>query len=198
VRRAISVPWLAAAAVVALGGPLAAKQFPTPTKDNPLRFRAFNVSMPTGIAGTTDIVIERWSTDAERASLLAIVPTLKLGERGQQPLVDALQDIEPRVGFMRTANSLGWDLRYAREFRMDDGGTQIVIATDKRVSFAAASSSARVMDYPFTLIEMRFKPDQEGEGRMLTASSIVVKNGRLEIENYGQEPVRLTSIRLTN
>ena len=50
------------------------------------------------------------------------------------------------------------------------------------------------MDYPFTLIEMRMKPNEKGEGKMLVASSIATKNGRLELENYGNEPVRLTEI----
>ena len=46
-----------------------------PTKKDPLRFTAFNVSMPTGMAGVTQIVIERWSTDAERKGLLEFVET---------------------------------------------------------------------------------------------------------------------------
>jgi hypothetical protein len=29
---------------------------------------------------------------------------------------------------------------------------------------------------------------------MLVGTSITTKNGRMELENYGQEPVRLTSI----
>jgi hypothetical protein len=70
----------------------------------------------------------------------------------------------------------------------------VVIATDKPVSFAAAASGSEAMDYPFTLIEMRMKPNDKGEGRMLAATSITVKNGKLELENYGQEPVRLTGI----
>jgi hypothetical protein len=50
------------------------------------------------------------------------------------------------------------------------------------------------MDYPFTLVEMRMKPNEKGEGKMLAATAITVKNGRMELENYGQEPVRLTEI----
>ena len=38
------------------------------------------------------------------------------------------------------------------------------------------------------------KPNEKGEGKMLAATSITTKNGRLELENYGQEPVRLTEI----
>jgi hypothetical protein len=60
-----------------LASPLAAQQpaqpapvlagTPTdaPTKKDPLRLSAFNVSMPTGMAGVTEIAIERWTTAAE-------------------------------------------------------------------------------------------------------------------------------------
>jgi hypothetical protein len=186
-----------------LTGPLAAQQpaspvagTPTeaPTKKDPLRFTAFNVSMPTGMAGVTEITVERWTTVAERTKLLELVETAKYGEGGQRKLLSALQKIKPRTGFIRTPNSLGWDLRYAVENKMDDGTRQIVIVTDKPVSFGAAASDSRAMDYPFTLIEMRMKPGEKGEGKMLAATSILVKNGRLELENYGQEPVRLTEI----
>ena len=181
-------------AALAILAPVAAQQAAAPTKENPIRFTAFNVSMPTGISGVTLITIERWTTPAERKSLLALVETSTRGQKGQSKLLNALQDIKPRVGFMKTANSLGWDLRYAVENKLPDGMRQIVVATDKPVSFAAATSGARVMEYPFTLIEMRMKPGGEGEGRMLSATSISVKNGRLELENYGTEPVQLTKI----
>ena len=165
-----------------------------PTKKDPLRFTAFNVSMPTGVAGVTEITIERWTTTAERNGLLELVETAKYGEGGQRKLLNALQKIKPRTGYIRTPNSLGWDLKYAVENKLDDGTRQIVIVTDKPVSFAAAASDSRAMDYPFTLIEMRMKPNEKGEGKMLAATSILAKNGRLELENYGQEPVRLTEI----
>jgi hypothetical protein len=192
----------AGAVVLLLGVPTAAQQpvksagTPTeaPTKKDPLRFSAFNVDMPTGISGVTEIVVERWTTDAERTKLLGLVETAKWGEGGQRKLLDALQKVNPRVGYIRTPNSIGWDLRYAVENTLTDGTRQLVIVTDKPVSFAAAASQGDAMDYPFTLVEMRMKPNEKGEGKMLAATSITVKNGRLELENYGQEPVRLTQI----
>ena len=192
----------AIAAVLVLGVPTGAQQpgkpagtpTETPTKKDPLRFTAFNVSMTTGVAGVTEIVVERWSTDAERTKLLGLVETAKWGEGGQRKLLDALQKVKPRVGYIRTPNSIGWDLRYAIENTMPDGTRQLVIVTDKPVSFAAAASQSDAMDYPFTLVEMRMKPNEKGEGKMLAATSILTKNGRLELENYGQEPVRLTEI----
>jgi hypothetical protein len=106
-----------------------------------------------------------------------------------------MQDVKVRNGYIRTSNSLGWDLKYARENILEDGTRQIVILTDKPVSFAAAARQARTLDYPFTIIEMRFpKGKTEGEGKMAVGTMISIKNQRLELENYGQEPVRLTSI----
>jgi len=130
-----------------------------PTKKDPVRFTAFNVSMQTGTAGVTDIVIERWTADAERQSLLDVLAGAKWGEEGQAKLLKALQKVDPRVGFIRTPNSLGWDLKYAWESVLPDGTRQIVIGTDKRVSTMAAMSGGRAMDYPFTIIEMRFPPN---------------------------------------
>jgi hypothetical protein len=185
----------ALALAIPLGAQQAAAPTDAPTKKNPLRFSAFNVSMPTGMSGETEITIERWSTEEERKKLLDLVATAKVGEGGQHPLLSGLQHIKPRTGFIRTPNSIGWDLHYAHQDALPDGGRQIVIATDKPVSFAAAASDSRAMDYPFTLIEMRFPKDGgKGEGKMLSATSISTKNGKLELEIYGQEPVRLTDI----
>ena len=100
-------------AALILAAPLSAQQpagtagkpSEAPTKHDPLRFSAFNVSMPTGAAGVTEIAIERWTTSDERTKLLELVETAKLGEDGQRKLLDALQRINPRVGLIWTPNS---------------------------------------------------------------------------------------------
>ncbi len=177
--------------IVAFAASAAAQpaQGPDPSKDEPLRFSAFAVSLQAGMSGTVEIAIERWSTDEERARFLTII-----AEQGQDKLIDVLQDIKERCGFIRLPQTLGWDIKYAKEFWMPDGTRQIVIVTDKPVSFLAARNDARVMDYPFTMLELRLGNDNTGEGKMLVAASIEIKNGRLEIENFGQQPVRLTHI----
>ena len=126
------------------------------TKKDPLRFTAFGVNMQRGFSGTIDIGIERWTTDAERASLLDVVAGTKEARSSQDKLVSVLQDVKPRAGYIRSARSVGWDIMYARENMLPDGTRQIVIVTDKPVTFWAASNSSRTMDYPFTMVEMRF------------------------------------------
>lgn len=198
---------LAAVAVAAFAtAPVPAQQTTSPpapakaagtvvSKKDPLRFVAFGVNMQSGISGTIDIAVERWSTDAERAMLLDKVAGTSVKRSDQDALVRVLQDIEPRTGYIRTARRVGWDLKYARENILADGTRQIVIVTDKPVSFFAAANSSRTMDYPFTMIEMRFAPgNAKGEGKLLAQTSISTKNGRLELELYGQEATRLTQI----
>lgn len=195
-----SVGLVVSTVAIVLVVPLVAQQAvppEVPTKKDPIRFTAFNVSLPTGASGLTEIALERWTADAERQSLLDVLAGAKWGEDGQAKLLKALQKIEPRVGFIRTENSVGWDLKYAWEAKLPDGTRQIVIGTDKPVSTMAAMSGGRAMDYPFTIIEMRFPPNDpknKGTGKMLAASSVIVQDGKIQLENYGQEPVRLTEI----
>ena len=187
---------LAVAALVGFAAPVAA-QFTevAPTKKDPLRFEAFAVQMQGGMAGMVMITIERWTTDEERNALVGLLTNTTLREQDQEKLVKALQDIKERAGFLNTPNSMGWDIKYAYQTQLPDGGRQVVVVTDKPVSFFAASRNTRTMEYAFTLIEMRFpKGSDKGEGKLLGQTSLSVKDGKLQIEIYGQEPTRLTQI----
>ena len=167
-----------------------------PAKDQKpvLRLTAFAVNM-TGVgrggAGTLQIAIERWSTDAERT---ALVNTLV--ESGSDKLLDAVQKIKPRAGFIRTNTSLGWDIQYARLTEIEGGGKRIVFATDRPMTFFEARNDTRSSDYEFMLCEMRIGANGKGEGKLAVSAKISYDKDKkaVEIENYGQEPVRLTQV----
>ena len=127
-----------------------------PTAKDPLRFSAFAIQMNSGMSGDVEVAIERWSTAAERQSLIALVNTATDKSGGQDKLLKGLQDIPTRTGYIRTPNSLGWDLKYAFEGKLPDGTRQIVIATDKPVGFLAVVADVTTLDYPFSLVEMQF------------------------------------------
>ena len=192
------MPTVALVAFVSMALPvLAQKPFAehAPTKEDPLRFSAFAVNLQGGMAGTVEIAIERWSSEAEREALIALVMTATNRPHGQDKLLKALEDVKPRAGFMRTPNSLGWDIKYAHEDVLADGTRRMVVATDKPVSFLAAASGSRTMDYPFSLVEMRFPSgSNKGEGKLLAQTSISTKDGKLQLELYGREATRLTTI----
>ena len=186
-------------AALALLVPIAAQQpasLDGPTTKEPWRFRAVlqTQGQDAGLQGVAEVVIERWSSDAERKSLVDLLAGTTLKTGGQDKLLRALQNVKPRTGFIKLPNSLGWDLRYSRDNVQPDGTRQIVIATDKPVSFAAAATAAESTDYPFTILEMRMGANNKGEGRMLARSAITTKDGRLQLENYGNEPIKLSEI----
>ena len=127
--------------------------------------------------------------------LLDAVAGTKEQRSSQDKLVRTLQDVKPRAGYIRSARSVGWDLMYARENLLPDGTRQIVIATDKPVSFWAAAivGADDGLSVHHDRDALRSRRDK-GEGKLLTQTSISTKNGRLELEIYGQEPTRLTQI----
>jgi len=176
----------ALAALPAVGSAAAAPQ---------LRLTAFAVNMSniaTGSNAVVDIVVDRWSTDEERQTLVSTFV-----EKGPDKLLDALQKLK-RVGFIKLPNTLGYDLQYAREFPLDEGGRKIIIATDRRIGFREAREQPRTIDYPFTLIEVRLRPDGTGEGKMSLATKITLnkKTNTVELENYSSEPVRLQNVKV--
>jgi len=170
---------------------------PASAADKPvLSLRAFAVNMSAGArvrAGTLEIVVERWSTDEEREKLLGL-----LIESGSDAVLSALQKIKPRAGYIRTSSSLGWDIHYAREQPFGDGGRRVIIATDRPMSFWELTNKPRSAEYEFTLAEIRLTNDGKGEGKLATAAKIAwnKETRTIEIENYSNEPVRLTEIRV--
>jgi len=184
---------LAVVAGFLLAGPAQA-QDKKEEKPKPYRFTAFAVNMGSGPkAFTVDIVLERLSTDEEREGLIAAFV-----EGGQDKLLPALQKIRPRVGFIRTPNSLGYDLQYAWRFVNSDGTSRLVIATDRRINYWEARNQPRSIDYPFTIIEMRLDTKGEGEGRLAAGTKISKsRDGKtIELENYGISPIALNNIKL--
>ena len=139
---------------------------------------------------TVTIGVDRWSTGEERDRFLAI-----LRERGQRALIDALQHA-PTIGYIRTANSLGYPLKYAGSVELPDGSRQVVVATNRPVRFRESIRPTRSRFYDFSIAEMQFPPGRKGNGKFAPATAISIdpQTHALVIENYGTEPVRLSSI----
>jgi hypothetical protein len=173
---------------------LALVTVPLTAAEKPIaRFRAFAINMtggPRTSAGTVDISITRWSTDAQREELIT---TLK--EKGSGALLDALIK-EPEVGFIKMPNTLGWTLYYARQTDLPDGGRRIIIATNRRLAFGEVSRQTRSSQYDFTLVEMHLPKSGKGEGKIVSAAKVTFNNKthQIEIENYGTIPVQLKEV----
>lgn len=190
IRRAAMAAALTAGLAAASTSTLTLAQ----TKGTPERFTALAVNMSNvgrSGANTIEIAVDRWSTDAERDRLLTT-----LMERGADKLLDVLREMR-RVGYIRSPNSLGYDLHYARRTPLPDGGERVVLATDRPVGFWEAVNQPRSLDYPFTIIELHLNADGEGEGKLSIATKIVAdKDSKtVVLEDYANQPVRLTSVK---
>ena len=109
-------------------------------------------------AGTVLIRVTRWSADMER---MRLIDTLK--QKGPEQLLDELKGMRS-VGSIRTPDSLAYDLRYAHERPGEDGGRQIVLATDRPIGFWEAVHRPRTIQHPFTVIQMQMGSDGNGKG----------------------------------
>lgn len=190
--------WLAASAAagaLALGIAAAAA---AAQADAPERFTAFAVNLGSarvegGRSGPVYITIERWSTPEERQTLVDA-----LLKSGPDELLEKMRQM-PRVGFIRTPDSVAWNLHYASQIPEEGGGRRVLLATDRRIGFWEVYNNTRTVDYPFTLLEMHLDGDGRGEGRMSVLTKITATADRQHIvlESYSSEPVRLQSIRAT-
>jgi hypothetical protein len=153
-------------------------------------FDAIAMDINTATATPIDIVVERWSSEAQRSRLMMV-----LFEQGADKLLDALRDA-PKVGYIRTPGSLSWDLHFAWRTPDEDGGERVVIATDRPIGFWETVAQPRTIDYPFTVIEMRLDAQGEGTGMLSVATKIIPdKEGNIiTLENYGTQRIRLTEV----
>jgi hypothetical protein len=161
------------------------------TLGQPERFTANAVSLsPQYGTGqqTVEITVDRWSPASDRERLVTGL------QKGPDELLKQLQKTKP-VGRIRTPDSLGYDLRYAQQMPLPDGGRSIVIATDRPIGFWEATNRPRTFDYPFTVIQMNIGRDGTGSGTLSYATKIIAKDNMIELEDFATKPIMLNNIR---
>lgn len=192
-KRTVIRAFAAFVALTVLAVPAVIAQRPPQTRPEPGNkpieiFKAFAVQMQVGRGAAVEIAITRWSTDEERQRLLDV-----LKESGQPAMIADLQKM-PQVGYIKTANSMGVALFYARSSELPDGSRQVVIGTDRSIGLSA--NAPTLSQYDATVIEMHFpKGKAKGEGKIvLAAKASVGKDGKVQISNYAGYPVWLKDV----
>jgi hypothetical protein len=166
------------------------------TADSHERYTALAVNMGSAPVRwkdlTVEMVVERWSTAAERDKLLGVA----FDNKGSDKLLDTLQHM-PKVGYIKTPDSIGYDLHFAQKSPGEDGGEHVTLATDRPIGFWEATNRPRTIEYPFTVVELRIRPDGEGEGKMSLFAKIIPDKRRktIVLENYGTGPVVLQAVK---
>jgi hypothetical protein len=171
------------------------------------------------------IDILRWSTDAERDKLmdawLLKTPAPARGGRGagrgparagrgggeattaarpapEVMLEKALQE-STTVGYLWSREVSGYAIRYAERIQNPDGTERILLITQRRlgaVNDLWKPVSGESPGYDFSLIELRVKPNGEGEGKT-SLNGKVAPDGAIHmiaLENYDALPVVLSRV----
>jgi len=138
--------------------------------------------------------IDRWTTDVQRARLIGAI-----AERGQAAMAEELQKQDP-TGTMRIIGGTGaggrtqFTLRYAREFVNGDQ-RQLVLATDRYITFGDARRNTTTEDNNLSFIVLELDREQKGEGQMMIGVKMNFVDGKLEVESYAREPIKLLTVK---
>jgi len=162
------------------------------TKEQPESYTA--VAMGTGgsVGGKTmpfDFRITRYTTDGEVDELAAL-----LKAKGQDALRSALEKLN--AGRLNPVGSVGNDIAVARK-RQVGSETVITIVTARSMSFAELYNNGRSTDYPFGFLQVKLNEKGQGTGQIMAAAKIRFdkKNGKIEIESFGNQYIKAVNVR---
>jgi hypothetical protein len=165
----------------------------TPNSDLPQTYAATAFGQSGALAGKSfgvTIYVTAWTSDQEVHNFAAV---LKSG--GPNALVSALGKSQ-EVGRLSPTGFVGSGFRIARLRPAPGGESKIIMVTDRPISFGEAYNSTRSRDYQFGIVVLNLDKDGNGTGTLAPVCKIKFnKKDELEIENYGQKPLRLTNVR---
>ena len=176
----------------------------------------------TGAAttGALTITLSRWSTEAERAPLVAALaappppparpaaPAGGAAGRGRgrgappppppSPLARLSTAVKaaPTLGYIWTDGVTGYSIKYAWRSPATEDKERIVLVTDRRLDSHAADwapASSAAADADFTVIEMRIDRQGVGEGKtsLTTKVTIDTEANTLALDGYAAAPAWL-------
>jgi len=136
-----------------------------------------------------DFRVTHYATDEEIAKLAAI-----LKEKGQDGLKNELEKLN--AGRINAVGSTGNRIAVARR-RQVEGGSVITIVTARYMSFQELSNAGRSRDYPFGFLQVKLDDQGKGTGQFVVAAKISFdkKNGRYDIESFGNQYIKATNVR---
>ena len=160
--------------------------------DLPLNIHANAITGSTGGRSTMlQITIDRWTTDEEGET---VYDAIKTGD--QVKIEKAMQALKP-VGKANMPGSMGLDLRVARRYEMQGGGSQIILATDRPISIKEAMRGGQSTDYNTSLIVLNIPASGAGNGMLAAAVALSVgENGKIEPQTAGQGATKLGDVKV--
>ena len=153
---------------------------------------AKGTSTQLGKMADVNIYIEAYSNEDDRQTLINA-----FSKRGQDGLVDVLQDMKPKGRIRFSNGGVGNDIKYIIELPSENG-RKLRLITDRWLTFAGLYNSTRSTDYSVGAIELNLTPDGKGSGTVLPACRLTVnkKKQQVEIETF-QNPWERTNFMIS-
>ncbi len=164
-----------------------------PNSDLPQTYGATAFGQSGALAGKSfgvTIYATAWTSDQEAHNFATI-----LKSSGPNGLVSALEKSQD-VGRLSPTGYVGSSFRIARLRPAANGESKIIMVTDRPITFGEAYNSTRSRDYQFGIVVLNLDKDGNGTGTLAPVCKIKFnKKDELEVENYGQKPLRLANVR---
>jgi hypothetical protein len=187
-RHAAWIGTLAVATALALGWPARAQDSGGKPKGMFIEANAQGTSTQMGRIGTVQFIIESYSTDEERQTLIQAFQA-----SGSQGLYDAVSKMKAR-GRIKLPGTLGYDINYVKVFQTPTG-RKIRMVTDRPIAMGEARNSTRSMDYNLSLVEIDLPNGGKGTGVLIPAAQLELNSDKeLSVEAY-QNPWKLSAVR---
>lgn len=189
VRKLARLAILATVAALAVGSAALAQDKQEKQKRVYLEANAQGTSTQMGRIGTIQFIIEGFSTDEDRATLIQAFQS-----GGTKELYDALEK-QSSKGRVRIPGGLGYDINYVKVFQQPDGSRKMRIVTNRPILMGEVRNATRSSDYSLSIADIDFPAgSNKGTGTLIPAAEITVDKGELTVEAY-QNPWKLTSVR---
>ncbi len=147
-----------------------------------------------GATASVDLYVKSYTSNEEAKRMAGL-----LVDGGSDALLKALEQAKS-IGKITLTGRVGfYDLKLIRSHKTPEG-RRIYALGDRPVGFLEAYVSGRTMDYRFGILMLDLKRDkkgkEKGEGVLMYAAKVKVLDGnKLDVENYGLDPVRLMAVR---
>jgi hypothetical protein len=143
-----------------------------------------------------DVVIDRWSSDAERDRMISVI-----AEKGHAKLLDAFWDVS-RIGTLHWPGGLEYAVRYARRVARPDGTADVVLVVERPLWVWWDTNMAKMAaspEHPFTVIQLRVGKDGKGEGRVSFGVPFESdKTAGVVLRDFTKAPALLTDVHREN
>jgi hypothetical protein len=107
----------------------------------------------------------------------------------------------PTVGHLWSSEVAGYSIRCAVKLAEPDGGTRILLITDRRLGayndLWKPTGPDAANSYEFSAIELRLNSKGEGEGKVSLTGKVALDSAAktVGLENYGALPVIFKNVR---